>query len=383
MITELDPPVAVKKVCFSERGVLMAELNKRADAYFAETGRSKRDVPTMYLKTVLNLSWFVGSWALLVFRATELWQAVLLSMSLGASIAAIGMGVQHDANHGGYSQSPRVNRLLGFTLDVMGVCSFFWRQKHNVIHHTYTNIQDTDFDLDFGIIARLSPEQSLRPWQRYQHLYIWFLYGFLLPKWVFRDDFILLKTLRAGPHKLVKPNGTELFLFYFWKLFFVAWAIVIPLFYHPLWQVVVFHLLAVYTMGVILSTVFQLAHCVEDADFPPRPLEGKKMSVEWAVNQLNTTVDFSKDNGLLTWFVGGLGYQVEHHLFPKVCHMHYPALARIVDEVAQEHGVRRRAYSSVPRAIASHYRHLRKLGRAEEVVSVEEKAAAMVVEAKP
>ncbi len=381
MITELDPPVAVKKVRFIERGPFMNELNERVDAYFAGPGGTRRDVPIMYLKTVLNLSWFVGSWALLVFRATELWQAVLLSMSLGLSIAAIGMGVQHDANHGAYSQKPWVNRLVGFTLDVMGVCSFFWRQKHNVIHHTYTNIQDIDFDLDFGVIARLSPEQRLRPWQRYQHIYIWFLYGFLLPKWVFRDDFVLLRTLRAGPHKLVKPNATELALFYGWKLFFVGWSIVIPLFYHPLWQVVVFHLLAVYTMGVTLSTTFQLAHCVGDADFPPPPPEGKKMDVEWAIHQVNTTVDFSKDNGLLTWFVGGLGYQVEHHLFPKVCHMHYPALSRIVEEVSEKHGIRRRAYTSVPRAIAAHYRHLRKLGR-EEPQMAEEKVSPLVVEAE-
>jgi linoleoyl-CoA desaturase len=377
MHLELDPPVATKKVRFIEHGAFMADLNERADAYFAGAGRTRRDVPTMYLKTLLNLTWFTGSWVLLVFFATTLWQAVLLAMSLGFAIAAIGMGVQHDANHGAYSQHPWVNRLLGFTLDVMGVCSFFWRQKHNVIHHTYTNIQDIDFDLDFGVIARLSPEQALRPWQRYQHYYIWFLYGFLLPKWVFRDDFVLLRTLRAGPHKLVKPNAKELFLFYFWKLFFVAWSIVIPLVYHPLWQVVLFHLIAVYTMGVTLSTVFQLAHCVEEADFPPPAPDGKKMSVEWAVHQVQTTVDFSKDNGLLTWFVGGLGYQVEHHLFPKVCHMHYPALAKIVTEVSEKHGIRRRIYASVPHAIASHYRHLRRMGRAEdlEVVTKEAKLA--------
>ncbi len=354
---------AMAPVRFGHGGAFREDLKRVSDAYFECAARPRRDIAAMYLKTAVILTWFVGSWVLLVFFATRAWQGVALSMSLGLSITAIGMGVQHDANHGGYSRRPWVNRALGFTLDVMGVCSWFWRQKHNVIHHTYTNIRGVDFDLDFGLIARLSPEQPLRPWQRYQQYYIWFLYCFLLPKWVFHDDFVLLRGRRAGPHALPAMGRGEVALFYGWKAFFVAWSLVIPSLFHPVWQVLLFHLLAASTLGITLSSVFQLAHCADVVEFPEARADGAPIRDDWAAHQVDTTVDFAHGSPALTWFLGGLNYQVEHHLFPKVCHLHYPALASIVAETAARHGVRYRCHATLRGALASHFRHLERLGR--------------------
>ena len=348
---------------FGHGGAFYGDLRKRADAYFEGAGRPRRDLGRMYLKTAIILTWFFGSWALLVFYATTWWQGVIFAMSIGLAIAGIGMGIQHDANHGGYSNTPWVNRALGLTLDLMGVCSYFWRQKHNIIHHTYTNIQGVDFDLDFGVIARLSPEQPRRGYQRYQHYYMWFLYCFLLPKWVFHDDFVLLRTMKAGPHKLPPMSRGELALFYGAKVVFVAWSLVIPSFFHPIWQVVLFHLLAASTMGVVLSSTFQLAHCAVKADFPPPPPDGEIIAEDWGAHQVSTTIDFARTSRPLAWFLGGLNFQVEHHLFPKVCHLHYPALSRIVEETAAEHGVRYRCETTLKQALAAHYRHLEKMGR--------------------
>jgi linoleoyl-CoA desaturase len=366
MHADTEAPAQLGRARFADHRAFLGALKTRADAYFEGPGGRRRDLPFMYLKTAVILTWFAGSWALLVFAATTAWQAVLLSMSLGLSIAAVGMSVQHDANHGAYSEHAWINRAFGFTLDVMGVCSFIWRQKHNVIHHTFTNIRGIDFDLDFGVIARLSPEQRRRPWQRYQHLYIWFLYGFLLPKWVFFDDFVILRTRKMGPHKLPRLSRKELALFVGWKLFFVGWAIVVPALFHPLWQVLVFHLLSVFTLGVTLSTMFQLAHCVEEAGFPEPSPEDQRMKQDWAAHQMETTVDFARGSPVLTWFLGGLSFQVEHHLFPKVCHLHYPALSRIVEEVSAEHGIPYRNNLTLGNAIASHFRHLRRMGRPAE-----------------
>lgn len=354
---------AVAPVRFGHDGAFRADLKRASDAYFASTSRPRRDIAAMYLKTAVILAWFVGSWVLLVFFATHAWQGVLLAMSQGLSIAGIGMSVQHDANHGGYSRHAWVNRALGFTLDVMGVCGWFWRQKHNVIHHTYTNIQGVDFDLDFGAIARLSVEQPRRPWHRYQQYYLWFLYCFLLPKWVFHDDFVLLRERHAGPHALPPMSRTEVALFYGWKVFFVAWSLVIPSLFHPVWQVLLFHLLAASTLGITLSSVFQLAHCADTAEFPAAPADGSVIRDDWAAHQVDTTVDFAPRNPALTWFLGGLNYQVEHHLFPKVCHLHYPALSAVVAETAAKHGVRYRCHATLRQALASHFRHLERLGR--------------------
>lgn len=369
MQTEPETPAQPRGARFADHGAFLAELKARADTYFEVTGQRRRDLPRMYLKSAVILTWFAGSWALLVFAATEAWQAVLLSMSLGLSIAAVGMGVQHDGNHGAYSKHAWVNRVFGASLDVMGVCSFIWRQKHNVIHHTFTNIRGVDFDLDFGVIARLSPEQRCRWGHRFQHIYLWFLYGFLLPKWVFYDDFVILRTRQMGPHRLPRLGRRETAFFWAAKLFFVGWSIVVPALFHPIWQVALFHLIAVFTLGVTLSSVFQLAHCVGEAGFPPAPIGDARIEKEWAAHQMETTVDFARDNAVLTWFLGGLSYQVEHHLFPKVCHIHYPALSYIVEEVAAKHGVPYRSSPTLRDALASHYRHLRDLGRPDEEVA--------------
>jgi linoleoyl-CoA desaturase len=356
-------------VKFGRGGAFSAELKQRADAYFEGAGRDRRDLVRMYLKSAVVLGWFVASWVLLVFFARALWQSVPLAMSLGLSVAAIGMSIQHDANHGGYSRHRWVNRAFGFSLDVMGVSGHYWKQKHNIIHHTFTNVQGVDFDLDFGDIARLSPEQPCRPWHRYQQYYLWVLYGLLLPKWVFYDDFTMLQGGRAGIHPVTAPKGGELAIFYFWKVFFVCWALAIPAMFHPLWQVLVFHFIAVMTLGVTLSSVFQLAHCVDSAEFPAAPADGRVLREDWAAHQVDTTVDFAPGSALLTWFLGGLNFQVEHHLFPKVCHLHYPALRLLVSEVAQKHGVRYRCELTLWQALSAHYRQLAKLGAEGAVAS--------------
>ena len=315
----------------------------------------------MYIKSAVMLTWFAGSWALLVFSAKDAGEATFFAVSLGLSIAGIGMSVQHDANHGASSDRGWVNRALGCTLDLMGVCSFIWRQKHNQCHHTFTNVQGIDYDVDFGILARLSPEQPRLWWHRYQHLYLWFFYGMLLPKWVFFDDFVILRSKFIGQHALTPPSRSKLLAFVGWKVLFIGWAIVLPAMFHPLWQVLVFHLVACFALGATLGTVFQLAHCTRDAEFPAVPTDGR--TLDFGAHQLATTVDFARGSAALTWFVGGLNFQVEHHLFPKVSHVHYPALSKIVERLSVAHGLRYRSCPSLGGALVGHLAHLRALGR--------------------
>lgn len=357
-MTESQAPVR-----FAERGAFSRDLESSANAYFASQPEGRRDMPRMYAKAAIIISWFVGSWVYLVFFATHGWQAALAAVSVGLSIAGVGMSVQHDANHHAFSKHGPVNRIFGNMLDVMGVSSYIWRAKHNVGHHTFTNVVGVDYDLDFGILARLSPEQPRLRWHRFQHVYLWFFYGFLLPKWVFYDDFVVVSKGFIGVHALPKPSRAKLLELIGWKVFFLAWAVVIPALFHPLWHVFVFHVIATFTLGITLGTVFQLAHCSSDAEFPAPVAPGRTIPNEWTVHQLETCVDFAPKSRLLTWFVGGLNFQVEHHLFPKVCHLHYPALSRIVAEVAARHGLRYRSHSTLRGALSSHFEHLRGLGK--------------------
>jgi linoleoyl-CoA desaturase len=344
-------------------GLFQAELKRRVDDYFDTTGLSRRDHPHLYLKTALIFGWFGTSYGLLVFVATNLWAGIGLALSLGLSMAAIGFNIQHDGNHGAYSGSKLINRIMALTLDLLGGSSYVWSWKHNVIHHSYPNISGADDDIDFAPIARLSPDQAQRPWHRFQHLYMWCLFGLLPLKWVFVDDYKALAIAKISAHRFPRPTNWNLLLLIAGKLFFYGWAIVLPLFFHPIGVVLVFFLLAQFTLGVTLGTVFQLAHCVEDAEFP-RPIPGTdRMTSEWAVHQVETAVDFARGSVSLSWFLGGLNFQIEHHLFPQICHLHYPALSRIVEATCVDLGVRYAAHDSMGRAIVSHFRWLYLMGR--------------------
>jgi len=109
--------------------------------------------------------------------------------------------------------------------------------------------------------------------------------------------------------------------------------------------------------------VFQLAHCVEEASFPlPGKVSGR-VDNAWAVHQAETTVDFARRSRVAAWFLGGLNFQIEHHLFPRISHVNYPALSRVVEETCRDFGVRYTQYTSLRAGMASHFRWLRRMGR--------------------
>jgi len=115
--------------------------------------------------------------------------------------------------------------------------------------------------------------------------------------------------------------------------------------------------------GFILSIVFQLAHTVEHTHFPLPDEATGKMEDEWAVHQIKTTANFATKNKLVSWLVGGLNFQVEHHLFPKISHVHYPAISKIIKKACQEYGIQYIEYKRVRTAVASHVAFLREMGR--------------------
>jgi linoleoyl-CoA desaturase len=297
-----------------------------------------------------------------MFTNVRPWEAALLSVSIGLAMAGVGFSVMHDANHGGTSSSARVNAIMSFTLDLMGASSFLWRHKHNVLHHTYTNISTLDPDLEGGgPLLRLAPWQSLGVHHRFQHLYVWLLYGLFPLKWWFVDDVRELATGVMAGKKFPAAGGRELFVALAGKALFVSWAFVLPAVLHPSWLLLPIWGLAIFTLGNVLAAVFQLAHCVGEADF----LDGEReIENDWAEHQVATTVDFAPANAVLGWYLGGLNFQVEHHLFPRVCHLHYPALARIVEETCRAHRVRYRCEPTLRSALTANWRWLRRMGSA-------------------
>jgi linoleoyl-CoA desaturase len=345
---------------FTASGDFHLEVKRSVARYFAETGRSPHADGRMWLKTVVMFAWWAGSYLLLVFGHVAGWQRVLLAASLGLAMAGIGFSVMHDANHGSFTRRPMVNRALGFALDLIGGSSYLWRQKHNVLHHTYTNVTPLDVDLGGNALLRFSPDQPHRRLMRFQHLYVWALYAVYPLGWWFVDDFARLVRGRVGENAIPLPGRAEVVALLLGKVFFVGWAVIVPLVVHPTLLVLPLAAVTVATLGVTLAVTFQLAHCVGEATFhdgrAPLPVR------DWAAHQVATTVDFARENRLLGWYLGGLNFQIEHHLFPKVCHVHYRALSGIVEATCAAHGVRYTAQPTLRAAVASNVRWLRRLG---------------------
>jgi linoleoyl-CoA desaturase len=343
---------------FAPASSLKDALQSRVDRFFEATGKSRNADFRMYWKAAVLLAWFGLSYYLLTFRAATWWQGLLAAVSLGLAIAGIGFNIQHDGNHGAFSKRNWLNRLTGLTLDLMGASSYLWIQKHNLAHHTYTNIPGSDEDIEIHPIGRLAPDDPYYALHRFQHFYLWLFYALLPAQWHFYNDFRKLWTGKISSRPFPRPRGWELFGLIAGKLVFAAWAFVIPCFFHRVWVVAVFYFVTSGIMGMVLSVVFQLAHSVEETGHPAL---GEETGSEWVRHQIQTTADFARGNRLVTWYLGGLNFQATHHLFPKVCHVHYPRLSRIIERVCRKHGVEYLAQPSLSGAVRSHYRFLRRL----------------------
>ncbi len=344
------------------------QLRERVDKFFRNTGRRQRDCWQMYLKTAILLTFFAALYVLGVFVAQTWWQALPLTILLGLTAAGIGFNIQHDGGHHAYSNRPWVNKLMAMSLDLLGGSSYIWARKHNSIHHTYANITGHDDDINIGLFGRLSPHQPRLKVHRFQHFYLWALYGFLPIKWQVYDDFRDVLTGRIGTHRFARPKGWDLATLILGKVIFFSLALVIPLLLHPVWAVLLFYAAASWVQGVVLSVVFQLAHCVEEAAFPMPAENTGRMETAWAVHQVETTVDFARKSRLLSWLIGGLNFQIEHHLFPRICHVNYPALSKVVEETCRDFAVKYTEHPTLGAGLASHFRWLRRMGRQESAV---------------
>jgi linoleoyl-CoA desaturase len=339
------------------------EVGRRVAGYFRSTGRRERDCWQMYMKSAVILVWCAVSYALLVFVAQTWWQALPLALSLAAGLAAIGFSIQHDGGHRAYSRRRWVNKLAAWSLDLMGASSYLWHWKHHIFHHTYSNVARVDTDIELGAILRVAPHQSRRWFHRWQHFYLWPMYGLMAGRWHLWGDFKEVVTGWMGPHRIPRPKGWDLAIFLTGKLWSIVLLLALPMFFHPVWVVLLFYLIVTGVLGVIMSIVFQLAHCVEEADFPVPDPQTQRMESAWAVHQVETTVDFARRSRILSWYLGGLNFQIEHHLFPHVCHVHYPALSGIVEETCREYGVKYSAHGTFWAGVSSHYRWLRRMGQ--------------------
>lgn len=357
------------KVTFNNSNNLFYQSLKLAvDEYFEKQQLKKTGNWRLYIKTVILISTAIAIYSSLLFLHLSTLPALLLAALLGYNLACIGFSVMHDANHGSYCTKTWANDLLGLTMNAMGASAFFWKQKHNILHHTYTNVDGLDDDIAKSPIIRQCESQRWVPAHKIQHLYLLPVYALSTLFWVFTMDFAKYFTGRIYTTAGWKMNVKNHLIFWATKILYIAFYMVIPAMVWGVGSWLAGYLLMNAAMGLTLSIVFQLAHVVEITEFETVALdETKHLETAWAEHELRTTANFAMGNKVISWFVGGLNYQVEHHLFPKVSHIHYPAISKIVMKKCQEFNMPYHKFDTMRGAVASHFRFMKVLGQSQVV----------------
>lgn len=341
-----------------------ATVRSRVQHYFTEHQLSQHANAKMWWKTSFFLAGFVVIYLVIILQLSPLWATLPLAALLGMFSAFVGFNVCHDAIHGAFSGNKKVNKLLGFIFNLIGANPYVWSITHNIVHHTYTNIPGHDEDIEVapGLI-RIAEEDDVNAIQRYQHWYAFPLYSLASLSWVFRKDYVKFFQKKIGAHQNTHPK-LEYFNLFFYKALYYFLFILLPLLVLDVswWQYLCGFLLLHIAQGLTMGLVFQLAHVVEGTHFPI-PNETGQIEEAWAEHQMHTTANFATHNKLAAFFLGGLNRQIEHHLFPKVCHIHYGAISVIVKKTATEFNLPYIENSSFSSALRSHFLMLKKFGK--------------------
>ncbi len=348
-------------------------LKQRVGDYFKKTNRTRHGNTNMVIKTIVMLSLYLVPFALILTVLENPWIIFSMWVLMGFGMAGIGLGVMHDANHGAYSKNQGVNTILGHVIAMIGGHSVNWKIQHNVLHHTYTNITGMDEDINPGKAMRFSPHEKRRSAHKYQHIYAWFLYGMMTILWMTSKDFkqiIRYRRLELLETQNVKFRSTLTFLIVT-KLIYYSITLALPIIFSPLawWVTTIFFIMMHFICGVILGAIFQPAHVVPSSNYPI-PDDSGNIEADWAVNQLYNTANFAPGARLFSWYVGGLNYQVEHHLFPNICHVHYRKISEIVRATAMEYNLPYNSQKTFGKALALHTKMLYDLGNFDEAPGI-------------
>lgn len=347
----------------SQANSFHAEMRKRINDYFIEVGKAKTGDYSLFIKAIILSVSFALVYVHLVFFTPPVLLALAECIILGGLTAAIGFNVMHDGAHGSFSKYGWLNELAGLSLNFLGANVFLWKTKHNVVHHTFTNIDGVDDDIDARPFLRLCETQKKYKIHRYQHLYFWAAYSLLYLYWVLFTDYEKYFTGKVGNMPIKPFTPKEHIIFWSFKVMHLGLFIAFPIYMVGFLPWLIGFLVYGMVTGFVLSMVFQLAHTVEDTQFPVAIQPENQIESEWALHQLQTTANFATKNKVITWLVGGLNFQIEHHLFPTISHVHYPAISKIIKQLCEEYGVRYIEFPKTRMAVASHIAHLHQLGK--------------------
>ncbi len=344
-------------------GTFHSNIKNRVNSYFQETRKPITGNFSLIFKAVLLFSFYIFLYINLVFFTPVWWLALLECVLFGGITACIGFNVMHDGGHGSFSKYKTVNNIAAYSLNLLGASALLWNMKHNILHHTYTNVDGVDDDIEVKPALRLCKSQKRYAIHKFQHYYVWFLYPLLHILWIWGTDFKKYFQRKIVNIPLRKWSIQEHISFWAAKLIYAFIMVAIPVYFVGFLPWLIGFLGMTMVSGFIIAIVFQLAHTVEETEFPLPAQTSGKIENEWAIHQVVTTANFATNNKLISWLVGGLNFQIEHHLFPKISHVHYPAISKIIKKSCEEYGIKYTDYPKMRHAIVSHVAYLRKLGQ--------------------
>jgi len=342
---------------------LHAELKRRVNQYLDNHAVKSTGNFKLFSKAIILITLFVATYIHLVFFTPPTFYAILECLFFGGLIAAIGFNVMHDGSHGSFSKYKWLNNLASSSISVLGASRFMWAMKHVTIHHTFTNIDGVDDDIEVGVLMRMAPTQKHYLLHRFQHIYFWALYLLLYIFWIFFTDYKKYFSGKIGSVALKPMSIGDHIEFWVVKLYHAAFFILIPIYMVGWMSWLVGFFVTGCFAGFILSIVFQLAHTVTETDFPIALQPQNVMPDEFAAHQIQTTANFATKSKIVSWLVGGLNFQIEHHLFPKISHVHYPAISKIVKKTCADFKLKYNEYPTVLSAIKSHVLYLKLMSK--------------------
>jgi linoleoyl-CoA desaturase len=320
----------------------------------------------MISKTILGFAMTVAAYVWLMTGRFTALEVVGVYVLLGFAQLYMAFNIAHDANHSAYSNNKSVNRLFSCVFDFMGVSSYVWRLLHNTSHHSFVNIRGADTTFTSGSVFRFSTYDERRPFHRYQHLYAPLIYCLSSLDWVLTKDFRwLMPDKTFGNRKHIKHPLDELVVLFVFKAFYYTYMLALPLIYLDVpWYSIIIGFVTLHCfMGFTIALIFQPNHFNEDAAFPEADEQGH-ISNNYIQHVFDTTSDYARSNPFANWVLGCLNLHVIHHMFPTICHVHYPALTKIVKATAEEYGLTYRENRTITGAFLAHLRWLKMLGSA-------------------
>lgn len=334
--------------------------------YFKENNISRYGNREMHLKTVFAAVTWLAVWALIMSNIlSEYPLAVLAAFTLlGYVNIFIAFNIAHDACHDAYSKNPKINKIMGYSLNFVGGNSYLFRMMHNA-HHQYVNIHGTDVTLETHGLFRFTPDEPWKPVHRFQHIYTPVLYALAGIHWAIVKDFKwFFGEAHIGNNKYIKHPKSEYVALFVGKIVHFGLHLILPMIFLNLawYWVIIGYFCLHFLPGLTFALMFQVTHIFDGTHYPIPDEEGN-IDNNYAIHVLETTADFSRRSRVGSWLMGGINIHVIHHIMPSICHVHYPAVTKILIDVANDYGIEYNENRTFWQALSKHMRLLHHLSR--------------------